>query len=134
MLRRRRWLAYGLFGVAIVLLPWTGWLSATLPARHLSEHWDAAWVGLDLAELAAISLTGYGLLRRKAWLQAAAASAGTLLVVDAWFDTLLTGGDEKFWVAIAQAVASELPLALLCFWIALDTARFYARWERFRVG
>jgi hypothetical protein len=133
MLRRRRWVAYGLFAVAIVLLPWTGWLTVTLPSRHVSEHWDAAWVGLDVGELIALALTGYALLKRTTWIQGVAASAGTLLVADAWFDTLLTGGDEKFWIALGQAVFSELPLALLCFWIAADTARFYARWERLRI-
>lgn len=133
MLRRRRWVAYGLAGVALVLLPWTAWLTVTLPSRHVSEHWDAAWVGFDIGELIALSATAYALLRRTTWTQGIASAAGTMLVCDAWFDTLLTAGDEKFWIALGQALFSELPLAALCFWIAADTARFYARWESFRV-
>lgn len=132
MVRRRRWIAYGLAAVAVLLLPWTAWLTVTLPARHLSEHWDVAWAGLDVAELLALAATAHGLLRRRPWLQGAASAAGTLLVVDAWFDTLLTG-DEKFWIAVGQAIFSELPLAVVCFWIAADAAHFYARWESFRV-
>ncbi|MGZ4352566.1 MAG: hypothetical protein ACXVZ4_03380 [Gaiellaceae bacterium] len=132
MLRRRRWVAYWLLAVAVVLLPWTAWLTVTLPARHVSEHWDAAWVGFDIGELVAISLTAFALLRHAPWLQGVASAAGTMLLCDAWFDTLLSTGDEKFWVAVGQAVVSEVPLAVLCFWIAADTARFYSSWAQFR--
>ena len=62
------------------------------------------------------------------WVEVAAAVAGTLLVADAWFDVLLSAGDEKVWIAIVQAAFAELPLSFLCFWIALDVARFLSRW------
>ena len=114
--------------VALLLLPWTVWLTVTLPARHTSVHWDAAWVGFDTAEILALLSTVIGIYRRAVWVEVAAAVAGTLLVADAWFDVLLSAGDEKVWIAIVQAAFAELPLSFLCFWIALDVARFLSRW------
>ena len=125
-----RWVFAILVGVAAFLLPWTLWLTLSLPSRHVSEHWDAAWVGFDVGEIAAFLLAAYAAWRRAAWLQGAAAAAGTMLLCDAWFDVLLSTGDEKVWIAVGQAVFSEIPLALLCFWIAWDTARFWRQWER----
>ncbi|MFL5949398.1 MAG: hypothetical protein ACJ743_13175, partial [Gaiellaceae bacterium] len=49
-----------------------------------------------------------------------ASIAGTLLVCDAWFDTLTSRpGSELAWAAV-EALVAELPLAAFCFWIALD--------------
>jgi len=124
-----RWALPLLALVAVLLLPWTIWLTVTLPSRHVSEHWDAAWVGFDLGEVLAIAGTVFGMWRKAAWLQAAAASAGTLLLADAWFDVLLSHGGERVWIAVGQAVAAEIPLALLCFAVAYDVARFWARWQ-----
>jgi len=114
--------------VALFLLPWTVWLTVTLPSRHVSEHWDAAWVGFDTAEIVAIATTVLGIYRRAVWVEVTASIAGTLLLADAWFDIVLSGGDEKLWIALVQAVVAELPLAFLCFSIALDVSRFLSRW------
>src|SRR5947209_20098212 len=81
-----RWIVTILVLVAIVLLPWVLWLTVTLPSRHVSEHWDAAWVGFDTGEFLALALTAFGIWRAATWLQTAAGAAGTLLVADAWFD------------------------------------------------
>ena len=97
-----RWIVAILALVSIALLPWVLWLTVTLPSRHVSEHWDAAWVGLDVAEIVAFALTAFATWRRKPWLQAAAAAAGTLLLTDAWFDVLLSTGDEKVWLATSS--------------------------------
>jgi hypothetical protein len=114
--------------VALFLLPWTVWLTVTLPAKHVSEHWDAAWVGFDTAEILALGATVIGIYRRAVWVEVTASVAGTLLLADAWFDVLLSGGDEKLWVAVVEAVFAELPLAGLCFLIAFDLSRFLSRW------
>jgi hypothetical protein len=114
--------------VALLLLPWTVWLTATLPSRHVAEHWDAAWVGFDVAEIVAITATAIGIYRRAVWVELAASVAGTLLLADAWFDIMLSGGDEKLWIAVGEAVVAEIPLALLCFLIAFDVTRFLSRW------
>ena len=126
--RRLSWAERRVVMEALLLLPWTVWLTVTLPARHVSEHWDAAWVGFDTAEVLALGATVIGIYRRAVWVGVTASVAGTLLLADAWFDVLLSGGDEKLWIAITEALAAELPLATLCFWIAFDLSRFLSRW------
>jgi len=50
----RVWLLLIVGGVAVGLLPWTAYLSASLPSQHLANHWDIAWAGLDLFEATAL--------------------------------------------------------------------------------
>ena len=122
-----RWALPVFAAVALFLLPWTAWLTISLPSQHLSKNWDVAWVGFDIAEICTLVLTAYSVWRRTSWIQAAASAAGTLLLADAWFDVLLTGGGAKLWVAVAQAVFAEIPLAVLCFALAYDVSRFLGR-------
>jgi hypothetical protein len=64
--------------------------------------------------------TVVGLVRLSPQLPVFASIAGTLLVCDAWFDTLTsTPGSELAW-AVVEALVAELPLAAFCFWIAFD--------------
>jgi len=125
----KRWAAPVFVGFALFLLPWTLWLTWALPSRHVSEHWDLAWVGFDVALAVTVAATAFGVYRHAAWLQGAAAAAGAMLVVDAWFDITLSSSGASRWGAVALAVVSEIPLALLAFWIAADTARFWGRWR-----
>lgn len=114
--------------VALFLLPWTVWLSWALPSRHVSEHWDLAWAGFDVALAIVVAATGVGVYRHATWLQGAAAAAGVMLLVDAWFDITLSSGAMSRWVAVGEALVSEIPIALFAFWIAADTVRFWDRW------
>ena len=50
-----RWVTPVLTVTAVVLLPWTLWLTFTLPSRHITQHYDVAWVGFDVALLAAFA-------------------------------------------------------------------------------
>lgn len=124
-----RWAAPVFVAVALFLLPWTIFLTWALPSRHVSEHWDLAWVGFDVALAVAIAATGLGVYRRATWLQGAAAAAGAMLLADAWFDITLSSSAASRWGAVVEAVVSEIPLALLAFWIAADTVRFWRRWQ-----
>jgi hypothetical protein len=124
-----RWAAPVLIAVALFLLPWTVWLTWVLPSRHVSEHWNLAWAGFDVALAASIALTGVGVYRRATWLQGAAMASGVLLLVDAWFDVTLSSGGASRMGAVAEAVFSEIPIALFAFWIAADTVRFWDRWQ-----
>lgn len=122
----RKWIP-SFFGLlAVALLPWTLWLTQNLPSRHLSLHWDVAWGGFDLALASALGATAVAALRRSPWLEGAAVAAGTLLLVDAWFDVVTSSGSEVG-VAVAEAVVFEIPLAILSFWIARDAERFFER-------
>ena len=120
--RIRGWL-WGLFVlVGLALVPWTLWLAQNLPSRHVSRHWDVAWAGLDLALAAVLVAAGIAALRRTSWLPTIAAVAGTLLLVDAWFD-VLTARQGELWLSLFEAVALEVPLAAVCLWVAVTEVR-----------
>jgi hypothetical protein len=122
----RHWLLLLLGTVALGLLPWTAFVTATLPGQHVAHHWDLAWGGLDVFEAAALGTTMFALLRRLPQLPLFAAVAGTALLCDAWFDLLTASpGDDLRW-SLVEAFVAELPLAALCFWIALDSDRALA--------
>ena len=54
-------------GVAIFLLPWTAYLSVSLPPKHESVHWDIVWPGLDVGIALAVAATVEGVrwIRRR---------------------------------------------------------------------
>jgi hypothetical protein len=111
---------------AVVLVPTVILLVAALPSTHQSEHWDVAWGGFDVMlalMLLAVAVTAW---RGSAWLEAAAAAAATLLFVDAWFDVLTASTGSELLLALVEAVVVELPLALLCVWLARGAERFWA--------
>jgi hypothetical protein len=116
----RLWLLLVLGAVAIGLFPWTAYLSATLPSEHVTHHWDVAWAGFDLFEAAALIGTFLAMLRRSPFVTLLASIAGTALLCDAWFDLVTAQPGRDFWWALLFALAGELPLAALCFWIAFE--------------
>ena len=107
----------------LALIPWTIWLTRSLPAHHESENWRTVWAGFDTAEAAGLIATALAALRRWPWLALVAAVSGTLLCVDAWFDITLEAGSKHLLAAVLEAVFVELPLAAICFWIAWDAER-----------
>lgn len=122
----RRWLGVGLALAAGMLGPWTVWVMWTLPNRHLADHWALAWGGFDVGLACALAATAVSVLRRARWMQVAASAAGTLLIADAWFDVLTAHGRMTVTLAVLEALAAELPLATLCFWLALRADRLPA--------
>ncbi len=88
----RRWVPPLLALTALLLVPWTIWLATTLPSHEVAEHWDVAWAGFDAMLAAALLATALSAWHQGRFLQACAACAGTLLVVDAWFDLLTRAG------------------------------------------
>jgi hypothetical protein len=107
-----------LAAAALVLVPWSAWLASSLPCRYLSQHWGIAWAGFDTALAATLALTCVAALRRAPWLDRAAVAAATLLAADAWFDVVTSRGAAAVAIATGEAVAVELPVALLCIWVA----------------
>ena len=118
-----RWAALLLGGTALALIPWTLYLSYSLPARHVTDHWSVAWSGFDVGLAASLVATAVGVARGAPWLEAAAAVSTVLLVTDAWFDIILAHGSGERLEAIALALVAELPLAFFCLWIALNAER-----------
>jgi hypothetical protein len=122
-----RWAAPLFALCALALVPWIVVLGITLPQRQLSENYALAWTGYDALLLAALALTAYFALRRSTLLPIAASSAGALLTADAWFDVLTSPGGWRLGAAIAMSVLAELPLAFLCFWLAVHSQEIEER-------
>jgi hypothetical protein len=117
------WVGPAFLAVALLLLPWIGWLFISLPDQATAAHWRLAWGGFDVALAGALTATGLLILRRSPLTQTAAAVAGTMLVCDAWFDILTSHGAGEVTVAAVLAAVAEIPLAALCFWIAHSLER-----------
>ena len=127
-----RWASHLLLGLGAVLVPWTLWLAATLPERHVARNFDIAWSGFDVALAVTLIATGVGLLRGATWTQGAAAAAATLLVCDAWFDVLTSAPGAERMTAVAMAVLAELPVAAACAMIALSASHSTQHSRRFQ--
>jgi hypothetical protein len=119
----RRFAAYVFGAAGIGLLPWTVWLSASLPPHHRSANWDLAWSGFDSALAVLFLATAFAAWRRRPWLTAVAAATGALLLADAWFDVVLESRSDDRALALVEAFAAELPLAAFCFAVAFVTSR-----------
>jgi hypothetical protein len=118
--RARLWLLLVLGAVAVALFPWTAYVGATLPSEHVTHHWQVAWAGFDLFEAAALVATFLAMLKRSVLVTAAASIAGTALLCDAWFDLVTAQPGREFAWSLVFALGAELPLAVLCFWIAFE--------------
>ncbi|HUZ53867.1 MAG TPA: hypothetical protein VMU94_15255 [Streptosporangiaceae bacterium] len=121
-----RWTGPLLALFSVIMLPWTIYIGASLPARQVSPNYDAAWAGFDVLLLGALAGTAYGALRRSRYLSTAATATATLLVVDAWFDVMTTppGGRLE---SIVLAVAVEVPLAAVCMWLSYHAQQLAER-------
>ncbi len=117
--------AFALF--SLILLPWTVYLAYSLPSRQVFSHYDVAWAGFDVILLAVLAGTAYFALRRSRYLATAAASAATLLVVDAWFDIMTSPPGSEFLQSVVLAVLVELPLAAVCVWLSHHTQHLAER-------
>jgi len=130
--RLRRWLAPLFFFAGLALIPWTVFLVVTLPGRHLQTgYYDIAWGGFDIALAALLTATGYGLLRQRLWVQSSATAAATMLLCDAWFDTLSAHDNGERLVAVLLALAVELPSATLCLLVARHVEEVAERAQRY---
>lgn len=122
-----RRLALALAGVALFLVPWTIYLTATLPQRHTTYHYDVAWVGFDVGLVAAVTATAVSLVVRPGWVPVIASITGALFLCDAWFDIVTSHTGGAMARALGEAGGGELPVAALCFWLAADTERRIVR-------
>ncbi|SHH06129.1 hypothetical protein SAMN05444320_12026 [Streptoalloteichus hindustanus] len=98
-------------GAAAVLVPWTVFLSATLPTRYDTGLWRWSWVGFDVALVGCFAAAAWlGWRRRRAAVTLMTFTAA-MLCCDAWFDVTLGWGSPGHWSAVALAVLVELPVA-----------------------
>jgi hypothetical protein len=120
LLRRARLVALAVGGF---LLPWSALLAVSLPATAQAQHWALAWSGLDVAEAAAALATAVLLARGNRRASLPAAAAGTLLLIDAWFDVCTSAPGAGQAMALAEAGCAELPLAAAAWWVAIALTR-----------
>ena len=123
----RAWVILVFGAIGIFLVPWAVWLGATLRPDHTTDRWDVVWTGFDVGLALAFALTALAAWRRSPWVGALAATTGTLLLVDAWFDIVLESHGKDIRAAVMRAVLAEIPVAGLCYWIAYRTESFLAR-------
>ena len=122
----RHWVVATFAAIGVGLLPWTIWLSSSLPHHHVTDRWDLAWSGFDTGLALFFLATAVAASLRSPWVGALAAATGTMLIVDAWFDIVLESHADELRQSILLAVFAEIPTALFCFWIAQRTERFLA--------
>jgi hypothetical protein len=120
MWRRARLVALAVGGF---LLPWSALLAVTLPATAQAQHWALAWTGLDVAEAVAALVAAVLLTRGDRRASLPAAAAGTLLLIDAWFDVCTSAPGAGHALALAEAGCAELSLAVAAWWIAVVLSR-----------
>jgi hypothetical protein len=116
------WIAPAFFLCAAILIVWAGFLILTLPRNYTANHWYVAWGGFDIGLGIALVATAVAVARRSPYAEVAAAVSGTLLVCDAWFDLLTSRTTSELVQAALEAALVELPLAALCFWMAINLA------------
>ena len=118
-----RWLGPTFLILAALTVPWAFELWATLPARDVSAHYRLAWVGFDVMLTVVLARTGWLAWRGSDHVQLPAVASATLLVVDVWFDIVTASSRHDLALAVVSALVIEVPLALLCLWIALNAER-----------
>jgi hypothetical protein len=110
------WVAPAFGAFAIVLVPWIGYLAATLPAAALSYE-RLPWVGFDIGLMLGLATTSILAWRGSPRVVFAATVTATMLVIDAWFDVTTSVRSLDVVEALATS-AIELTLAAVCVWIA----------------
>src|ERR1035438_10339079 len=114
---RRRWIGLAcIIFCCVVVAVWIGVLAVKLPRYYRVGGWRGAWVGFDLALLAAFAATGWAAWRRRQVLLICLVVLATLLCCDAWFDVVLDARTKGFELSLLSAVVIELPLAALAGW------------------
>jgi hypothetical protein len=123
LLRIPRWVAPVFAVLAVGTVPWVVYLAVSLPRHATFVHYRGVWVGFDLALVAVLATTAVLAWRGTPRVTIAATAAATMLFVDAWFDVLTTPRGIDRWLAVLLAGVAEIPLALICLWIALRASR-----------
>jgi hypothetical protein len=110
--RRRRLFLIATIVCCVVLAAWIGVLAVTLPRFYRAGDWRGAWVGFDVAELAAFAATAWAAWRGRQVLIMCLLVLATLLLADAWFDVTLDVRTSGFLFSLLSALLVEIPLAV----------------------
>lgn len=119
------WLPGACFGLALALLPWIAWLSLSLPGSVPVVNWGLVRAGFAVALAVTLAVSAVALARGWPVAEVLVAMAAALLLRDAWFN-VLTARLAHAATALGVAAGLELPLAVLCLWVAAVHARAVA--------
>ena len=106
-----------LTATAIAELLWAIYLGWTLPRQYVANHWEVAWVGLDVAEIGMLIATAWAAWRQRAVVILFSIVSATLLIVDAWFD-VTTANHGDLAQSLVLALFLEVPSAIALLWVA----------------
>lgn len=106
---------------ALCEIAWAVYLGWTLPRHYVVHHWALTWVGLDVGEVAMLLSCAWAAWRQRAMLIAFSVAAGTMFLLDAWFDVTSAGRGGEL-ESVLLAVFGEIPAALLLLWVARRAA------------
>lgn len=123
VLRRRQLSLVSAAVGGVVMVPWIGYLAASLPRAESGGAWRAAWVGFDVVLALVLIATAWLGGHRRQVSMIGLLIASTMLLTDAWFDVLLSWRTSEQWSALLSAVILEIPLALLLASSALAILR-----------
>ncbi len=114
----------------LAMIPWTVFLSLSLPVRFNAHDWNVAWVGFDSALIVVLVTTAWAAWFRRQILAATSIVAATMLLCDAWFDINTSIGTKYQFSSILTALIGNVPMAaffiLLSRHIMLRTAAVLA--------
>ncbi len=103
---------------AVGEIGWTIFLGLRLPPHYVARHWDLAWVGLDVFEIAMLFASAWAAWRRRALLIPLCSVTATLFALDAWFDVTTAGRGDVLESALLAGLI-EVPAALVLWGISL---------------
>jgi hypothetical protein len=115
--RVARILATAFLAMAAILVPWTVFLSISLPPRYDAGHWNLLWTGFDVALTVVLGYAAWAAWFHRQVVATTAIVAGTLLLCDAWFDIVTSIGHSDQWVTLLTGFGVEIPLALFFLWL-----------------
>jgi hypothetical protein len=118
-----RWTGPTFLFLAALTVPWAVELWLTLPYRDVSAHYRLAWVGFDIMLAVVLARTGWLAWHGRDHVELPAVAAATLLIIDMWFDVVTASSPRDLALAVGSALVVEIPLTLLCFWIARNAER-----------
>ena len=100
---------------AVLLLPWIGYLSVSLPRSHSVRAWDVLWVGFDIVLACCFALTDWLIVQRRQLAMFGLVVVATLLVLRRVTVRRVPVAEHRGTTVdeYAAAVLVELPVAFL---------------------
>lgn len=113
-----RWLSLTMIIGVLAMIPWTVYLSFSLPVRFRAQDWNVAWVGFDSALIIVLAATAWAAWFRRQILAATSIVAATMLLCDAWFDVNTSLGTKYQSLTLVTALVANVPMAACFIWLA----------------